>query len=418
MKRKVTLLLTLALLCALLILFFRPDRSRPYLTVMGYVRMADGLGRQTVELIDALKDDMSIGFIPTHNNQLQDVPKRLHKILNNRKRPIGKVVVFEDCLWYPEHTPFKKLITVASDDQIRIAYSMFESSRIPPEWTHILNLYFDAVAVPDPFLIKVYQDSGVALPIFVVPLAIDLSPFLKEPLKTAANTPFTFANLSTCVDRKNQLTLLRAFAQAFGNSPEVKLLIHARASYNNLDAILREEIQKLGLSNVDFNISPLPAKEYLALFRTVDAYVNLSKGEGFSIQPREAMALGIPTAVSNNTAQKRLVASNLVVPVASTIEKPAFYDWGSYYGNSYDCSEDDAAAALKEVYFHYDAYLKWGKEARAFAAQSQCSALMPLYRTLVKPKRIVLGAENTLTEETLTTNSETLYRKYVRLTQE
>ncbi len=49
---------------------------------MGYVRMADGLGRQTVEIIDTFKDEFSVNFVPTHKNRLSDVPKRLYKIIN------------------------------------------------------------------------------------------------------------------------------------------------------------------------------------------------------------------------------------------------------------------------------------------------------------------------------------------------
>ena len=32
--------------------------SKPYLTIIGVVKMSDGLGRQSVELIDALKDEV------------------------------------------------------------------------------------------------------------------------------------------------------------------------------------------------------------------------------------------------------------------------------------------------------------------------------------------------------------------------
>ncbi len=413
--KKTLLSLSLILLIALGFFVYLKSNSRPHLTVMGYVRMADGLGRQTVEVIDTFKDEMSVSFVPTHRNRLQDVPKRLHKILKTKNRPLGKVILFEDCLWLPNHHPYKKLQTPVRDDQIRIAYSMFESSRIPAEWTIILNTYFDAVAVPDPYFVSVYKESGVKIPVFVVPLAVDLSPNLKFPVKNCANTPFTFANLSTCVDRKNQLTLVRAFAKEFGNNKKVSLLINARAAFNKLDFEIVKEIKNLGLANVIFNINPLSKSEYQDLFHEIDCYVNLSKGEGFSIQPREAMALGIPVIVTDNTAQSTLCASGLVTPVSSTIKKPAFYDWGDYYGHSFDCTIDDAAAALKEVYDNYPTYLKRGEEARAFAAKSQYIHLKPLYRTLIKPKKVMLGTENRVTEDTLITNSPTLYQKYKQL---
>ena len=414
MKKTLIALFALALLL-IGSFFYKNVFSRPHLTVMGYVRMADGLGRQTAELIDAFKDEMSVGFVPTHRNRLQDVPKHLHSILKRRKRPLGKVILFEDCLWFPGHHPYTKLRGPTQDDQIRIAYSMFESTRIPKEWTDILNTYFDAVAVPDPFYVSVYEQSGVKLPIFVVPLALNLTPYLQAPLKRKAGSPFTFANLSTCVDRKNQLTLLHAFAKTFGNNNKVRLVINARATFNSLEKTIRQEIKTLGLTNVDFQIKPLTKREYLDLFQTIDCYVNLSKGEGFSIQPREAMALGIPSIVSNNTAQSTLCASGLVTSVPSEIKEPAFYDWGAYYGNFFTCTIDDAADAMKKVYDNYPFYLKRSKEARAWVSKYQYHALKPLYSTLIKPKKVILGDENTITEDSLTTNSPTLYKKYQSL---
>ena len=389
--------------------------ARPYLTVMGYVRMADGLGRQTAELIAAFKEEMSIGFVPTHRTRKEDVPEGIWRILKNRKRPLGKVILFEDCLFFPGHLPYQKFKTPAASDQIRIAYSMFESTEIPPEWTLILNTYFDAVVVPDPFLIPVYKKCGVQIPIFMIPLALDLSGFLNRPLKERPNTPFTFANLSSCVDRKNQLTLLKAFARAFGNSEKVRLIIQARSTFNKLERKIAQEIEALGLTNVRFAVNPLTKEEYGKLFESIDCYVNLSKGEGFSIQPREAMALGIPAIVTDNTAQTTLCKSGLVTAVPSPYPESAFYDWGRTYGFSFGCSVDEAADALKKVYDNYSAYLQQGKAARQWVRQYEYSALKPLYLSLIKPKKVLLGKENRITEEYLMTTSFELLKKYQKI---
>ncbi len=390
-------------------------QRRPHLTVIGYIKMADGLGRMPVELIEALKDEVSIGFLRTHSNILDDVPEDVQKIVRKNDRRLGKVIILEDCLWWPRHTPFKRLKTPAAEDQIRIAYSMFESSAIPPMWVSILNTYFDAVAVPDPFLVDVYKNSGVKLPIFVLPLGLDLEPLLSQPLKTKRSDPMVFANLSTCTPRKNQITLLRAFAAAFGNRSDVQLRLNSRISDNGYDEVIRSEIKALGLKNVIFTVETLPVSEYLSLFQTVDCYVNLAKGEGFSIQPREAMALGIPVICTNNTAQTTICETGLVRGVPATVAEPALYPWGSYYGHAFNCTVEDAAAALRDVYTHYEDYLKCAPFARLFAARSHYPHIRPLYLSLVKPKRVILGKENRLTADYLMTDSEELYKKYKNL---
>ena len=148
------------------VLFF----SRPYLTIVGVVNMSDGLGRQSVELIDTLRNEMSIGFVQTAKPCYKSVPVPVRRIIKNQYRPLGKVIVFEECIWTREKEHYKLLRTLKNDDQIRFAYTMFESTEIPKEWVSILNDYFDAAIVPDSYHIKVYQSCGVEIPIFVLPL--------------------------------------------------------------------------------------------------------------------------------------------------------------------------------------------------------------------------------------------------------
>lgn len=390
----------------------RPYLFRPDVTVVGYIKMADGLGRQSAELIDALSETLSINFLPTQKSCFENVSKQVKRTLARPFFRFGKVIFFEEALWRPGFTPYALLKTPQTKEQIRIAYSMLESTAIPQEWISILNSYFDAVAVPDPFLVEVYQKSGVTLPIFVLPLALDLDPFLQQPLKTEAHTPFVFGNLGTCTSRKNQVGIVQAFAKAFGNSDKVSLLINCRICSDNSKDLIKKEIRRLGLHNVRFTTLSLDNPAYLRLFQTVDCLVSLSKGEGFSIQPREAMALGIPVIASDNSAQKTLCKTSLVHSVPTTGWEPAIYPWGGPFGDFALCDVEDSAQAMKEVYQNYSSYLARASEMRKWAAQYQYKNLKPIYKTLIHPKKVVLGTSNQIQNDTLITNSEALYRKY------
>lgn len=389
----------------------------PYLTVFGPVQMADGIGRQAAELMAALKDEMTIGFVSTQEVIYRDVPKEVLPLLKNKQRyggKKGKVAIFEDCLWVPQHPAWKKFVKKTSPDQIRIAYSMFESTRIPSEWVLILNSYFDAVAVPDKFLLDVYRNSGVQIPIFELPLGLYLDPYFKEPIRNHSHKPMVFGNLSACISRKNHLTLVRAFAKAFGNSKDVVLRMNCRNGEAQTIRAVKEEIELLGLDNVQFTNLPLDNTAYLNLFKTIDCYVSLAKSEGFSIQPREAMALGIPSIVTDNTAQTTICKSGFVRPVASMTAEPADYlDFGMAYGERFSCTVDEAAEALLDVYHHYDEYLKKAELARKWVRQYEFKNLKNLYLSLVKPRKVLLGDEDKITEEYLMTRSESLYKKYL-----
>jgi glycosyltransferase involved in cell wall biosynthesis len=389
----------------------------PDVTVAGFIKMADGLGRQSVELMDNLKDDYDVHFRKTRSTyDLQSVPMHLDRILNERKRPLGKVVIFEDALSQPVEC-FEKLFTPLKDKQIRLAFSMFETSRIPLSFVNKIHRYFDAVIVADPYNVTSYQDSGVKTPVFHLPLAINLDLFAKTPPKTKANTPFVFGCFSICEHRKNYIGTIQAFAQAFGVRDDVLLRINARRGSAAEITAVREEIKKLNLSNVIFTVESVDQHEYLKNFESIDCYVSLTKGEGFSIPPREALSLGIPVIASDNTAQKTLCQSGFVRSVPSLIEEPAIFEGlpDDQYGSYFNVSINDAATAFQDVFEHYSDYLTLASKGREWVKQYEYKQLKSLYLNLVKPKKIILGDKNILTEDVLITDSQALYNKYRQL---
>lgn len=331
--------------------------------------------------------------------------------------PIGKVVLYTDFWWTTSRQLLlEKLVAEPkSGDQIRIVYSMFESSAIPAFWTTMINRYFDAVVVPDPYFVDVYKNSGVARPIFALPMCVDYRHFLSKPLKIRRHTPMVFADLSSFVPRKNHLTLLRAFHKAFKNQTDVLLTLNGRYSQGDLHQDILSEVRRLGLTQVVLTKDALSLRGYIDQFQTVDCYVTLSKGEGFSIPPREAMAQGIPVICADNTALTTICKSGLVRAVPATFQEPA-YSHGvqkGYFGHFFNCTVDDAAAALRNVYDHYDAHLQRAEAARQWASRYDNEALKPLYLSLVKPKQVLLGHENRITAEYLMTDSKELYQKYI-----
>lgn len=389
----------------------------PDVTIAGFVKMRDGLGRQSVELIDVLSHQLDVHFQKTRaEHAKEDVPNHLIKILSDRERPLGKVVIFEDTLGQPLEC-FEKTFSHMRTNQLRIAYSMFETSKIPPSFVHKLHTYFDAVVVADPYNIKTYQQSGVNLPIFYLPLGLDLDLFMKAPLKTQKNNPFVFASFGTCESRKNYVTTIRAFAKAFGNRPDVILKINARSGAPSEIITLAKEIGKLGLENVELCLNSASKEQYLKNFQAIDCYVSLSKGEGFSIPPREAMSLGIPCIVSDQTAQSTICQSGLVRSVPAIIAEKAIYEGlpEDDYGDQFTVSVNDAAEAFLDVFENYETYLSQGDKAREWVKQYEFKELSPFYFSVVKPRSISLGNINTITKEGIVTNNLELYNKYLKL---
>ena len=393
--------------------YYQKNIYRPYLTVIGFIEMTDGLGRQSAEAIDALRNDVSIRFKSTREGfKTNEFDKPLKKILRKKSNKIGKVVLYEDIFHKSSYMFFEKYLKKNEDSIVRFAYSMFESSEIPPYFVHNLNLYFDAVVVPDEYFVSVYKNSGVSIPIFVLPLGLNLSNFLNAPLKRASNTPFVFANFSSLFLRKNQKKLINAFYKAFGDDPTVKLWINGRHDCAGIYEDLSDHIKTLGVSNILLTNICYDKKSYLENFLKVDCYVSLSLGEGFSIQPREAMALGIPTITSNSTAQDTICKSNLGMSLEASIPTPAYYEhFKELFGFQFDVDEEEVCSALIEMKNNYSSYLQKSDAMRAWASSYDYKNVKKHYKSLIAPQKIILGETNQITEDGFITNSKEFFDK-------
>lgn len=379
------------------------------LTIVGPIKFADGLAGIATGAISCLEHSLNINTIPTSLN-FTDMPDDISKVIS-KPYGIAKVVLFTDLLWT---SLGNSLHLIPKQSIIKIAYSMLEANSIPPMWTYILNTQFDAVVVPDKFLVNIYLKCGVKIPIFVLPCCLHLEEFLNRPLKTKQNKEFNFGVSAGFGPDKNLELLLEAFAQEFGNTKDVKLNIHGRAKTDNLTlSNLISLIAKYNLNNVNINTTSMSRLDYINYMSNLDCYVLLSRGEGFSITSREALALGIPCILSNNTAHQTICNTGLVNAVKSNKLVLADYQvFGNFKGYKFDCSIADARLALRNVYENYDFYLQKGHEARQWVKQYLPLNLKNRYMNLIKPKQIVYGAINGIFKDYLMTNSPALYKKY------
>lgn len=379
--------------------------------VVGYIKHANGLGRVTMTWIDLLSRELDVHFVDTRPqfSSFEDVPQKIVSVVK-KKNKIAPISLLTDNIWLPQHTIYESV----PESTIKIAYSMCESTKIPKPWVTALNAVFDAVVVPDPYLVNVYRSSGVKIPIFVIPIALYLHDFLKAPLKKEQHAPFVFGVSAALSKNKNISLLVSAFAKEFGNRPDVVLKIHTPWA-GNVEEI-KNLVRKLKVKNVHIAVGALPWEKYIDFMKSLDCYVLLSRGEGFSITVREAMSLGLPCIISNNTAHKTICATDLVYGVPSTIERPSDNEFYKVdVGNNFDCHESDVRKALSAVMKQYQKNLTGANARRNWTKKYLPENLQSLYVSLIKPPRILLGDDNEITSEHLRTNSKSLYKKYKAL---
>ncbi len=388
------------------------------LTLVGQVWHGDGLGKIAINFIECLKvfkdkDKVSITMRTTHDAPVyEDLPSSVRDIVNRETNDIGDVAILTDIPWFKG---IKKPNILPHGALIKLAYSMIESTRIPKQWVLTFNRHFDAVLVPDQFFVKVYKDSGVTVPIFVLPIAMDLKRFLESPLKNEPGKPFIFGNISQIRPHKNVKLLIRAFHKAFGNNPDVKLVLNAR--YAKDPQSIRDVIKEIGATNIQFHHGALKFDDMLALMKTFDCYVSFSKGEGFSLIPREMLALGTPVIISDNTAQSTICKSGHVRAVPQSGRSKARYEHlTGDCGFQFETSLQDAVDSLLDVYNNYPSHLEKARMGRKWVEKYGIEYLGAQYLSLVKPKEIKLGAKNIITPQFIETTDRKLLAKFKKLT--
>lgn len=396
------------------LLFFSLSSLRGYnVAIVGYVQFFLSLGRVTTGIIDCIKDDFQVSVVPTRPRLFNniDVPQGVYATTYAEQCSHPDIAILTDHISMPSTGELYKKIP--ENSRIKIAYTMVESTKIPHSWVQILNEKFDMAVVPHPWLIPIYKNCGVTIPLFVLAPPLYLADFYQKVKKKRRKRTFRFGVAAGLLDNKNIPLLINAFKKEFKQEKHVRLYLHTPRGNQHLLEKYQHDKQ------IKINTHRYSWRQYLLFFSSLDCYVLPSKGEGFSITPYEALACGIPCILTNNTAHTTLCNESFVRAVPSSKIVPAVN--GSYgkgnLGDNFDCRRRHLRKALRDVYEQYEKYKKAaslrGSEwaMRYFSIQ----ALKPYYTTLCKPSKVILGNTNEILPDCLITNSRTLYEKYMSL---
>jgi FkbM family methyltransferase len=238
-----------------------------------------------------------------------------------------------------------------------LALFFWEESLVPSETIDRLSKSFDGVLAPTATVAKALIDSGLRIPVRIIGHAPNLGPFRRLRQERADAPPsgrFCFLHVSSCFPRKGVDVLLAAYARAFRRTDPVRLVVKGFPNpHNDVAAqVARLQASDPDAPEIEFIDRDLPATGLHALYRSADAMVLPTRGEGYNLPAAEALAAGIPVIVTGAGGHMdfatdrppgdvRLVKYS-VAPAATHLSTP-FSLWA-------EPDVDDLVSALREAF--------------------------------------------------------------------
>ncbi|GIP22517.1 glycosyltransferase family 4 protein [Paenibacillus sp. J22TS3] len=217
-----------------------------------------------------------------------------HKLNNKRK-----VLIHH---FPPSMINFKK--ERARYDRI-ILNTVWETTKIPSHWLPNINK-FDAICVPSVQNKQALRNSGVKIPIYIVPHGVNTREYApggrKLPIPQAAGR-FTFVSVFGFQHRKNPEGLLRAYWEEFSASDRVLLVIKTNgySPYED-ESWIKNRIMRyketLGIRKPTAPVvvigKHLSSGQIRGLYRLGQVFVLPTRGEGVGLPFLESLASGVP----------------------------------------------------------------------------------------------------------------------------
>ncbi len=174
----------------------------------------------------------------------------------------------------------------------RIGGFVCETDRIAPGWVEVCNS-LNLVVVPSTFCRRAFVDSGVTVPVMVVPHGLE--PEYRPVAEKRRSKPLIFYNVfnrASLLERKNAEELVRCFLDAFGPSGD-DCVLRLRTGLSHGLVTIRQRY--------DFGraiLLDLPEQRDIAAFARIYSEVHCtvhpSRGEGFGLVPFQSIACETP----------------------------------------------------------------------------------------------------------------------------
>ena len=381
--------------------------------IVGRFEKSTSIGALSLTFIHQLHEQFNCTLVDTRpaDSRWESIDKGFLELKARSNRHDVDVAIYTDVFSNSLADENYKKVPAA---KIKIAYVVFDSTRLPTWWVDSLNSCFDAVITTSKWGKGMIENSGVLIPTFFVPLSLDLRLFDRRKLRKPENPKFRFGSVASFSDRKNAKQLVKCFLDCFGDANDVELLIHTPLNFGAAYTEVQELIKLQNAKNVIISHEELDEYGYALLMNTFDVYVLVSKGECYSITPRQALALGKPAIISRGHAHDEMLSTGLFTSVEIAGYEPARYEAFNGQAIGLQCHYKDSAVshALRTTYFKYAEVSKGASMRIDYGHSFSHEKLNHFYTNLVSPKTVFLGKTDEIFLEGISVSSRSLALKY------
>lgn len=355
--------------------------------VIGRCSFQSGIGGTTYAACELLSRSYEISIFPTefHYRELSEI-----LLPSGTRVPVCKdlsrvqVVFYTDVLWNGAHDFNHTLIPPQA---FRVAHIAWDSDEFLPQWVEIMNERLDFALFMNKELEEVALNSGVRIGIGTLPLALDIEPLLSRRFKPPTSKKVKYLSIAAFHTRKGIEALVDAFLEVFGNNGDSTLTLHSNLAIGDCLEGIKEKIRRSESSNIIISNQPLSEKQKNELLEECDVFVNCSKGEGFSIGPREALALGKTLVITDVGGHRDLHSTPGVFLVPASIAIPARYPEidNLIAGRQFEATIADIKAGLEAAFDFVSGELaaKTARTRKKLAEEFSFSRLASNYAQIV-----------------------------------
>ena len=266
-----------------------------------------------------------------------------------------------------------------------VGYTIWETTKLHSDWIPYINTNAQKVLVGCEWNRGVFKDSGITIPIGVVPHGLDVEKYKNnKPYQIAGmkEDAYVFYNIFQWTERKNPLPLLKGYWYAFQNDENVALVLKTyRGNYEEGEKnAIRDTIKRLKNNSpldkyppVYYVSEMLSESELLGLHARGDCYASLDRGEGFGLGPFEAGATGNPIIVTGFGGVTEYAKPDNSILINYSLTPVFGMPWSPWYRGDQLWAEPDVLHGVQKMrwaYEHQDQAKALGEHLRMFIANN------------------------------------------------